>query len=100
MKNQNSGATPHCYILDENFRVKLARPGTAGDPLNRFYTTDSAIDALPAPIETVVRDLTAHWGDTHVDECVSAIIDEICVSVTPLHGPQGRHLGVFIEQTS
>lgn len=91
---------PHWFILDETFRVKLARPGAGNDPLNRFYTPECRIDALPNRIETAVRELTAHWGEAHIEPCATTTVDELVISVAPLHGPQGRHIGVFVEQAS
>lgn len=98
MKSYASPAEPRCYILDEDFKIKLAMRARPEDPLNSFYTAESAPDALPEKIEKVVRRLTAGW--THASEDAAAIIDSLKISVTPLHGPAGRHIGVFVRQAA
>lgn len=85
-----------CYILDEEYKVKFAMRPRPEDPLNAFYTSDSAHDALPEKIETVVRRLTSGWGQAADDG--AAIVGSLKISVTPLHGPEGRHIGVFVRQ--
>lgn len=96
MNSYKTGEEPSCYILDEQYRVKLAMRARPEDPLNSFYTSDSAPDALPSRIEAVVRRLTAGWNTAAED--AAAVVDSVKVSVTPLHGPAGRHIGVFVRQ--
>lgn len=96
MKSHVNQAEPQCYILDEEYKVKLAMRTRPEDPLNSFYTADSAPDALPSRIEAVVRRLTSGWSSRAED--AAAIVDSLRVSVTPLHGPAGRHIGVFVRQ--
>lgn len=100
MKMPNSQAAPRCYILDEDFKVKLAVRSSAADPLNGLYTPNCPIDALPSKIESVVRCLTAGWIGMQAADYASAVVDKLVVSVTPLHGPAGRHIGVFVESAS
>lgn len=97
MNGYETGDEPRCYILDEEYRVKLAMRARPEDPLNSFYTSDCAPDALPRRIEAVVRRLTAGWNTAAED--AAAVVGSINVSVTPLYGPAGRHIGVFVRQS-
>ena len=98
MKAQSNSAC--CYILDERFRVTLARPTGGTDPLAPFYTADSPIDALPNQFEAAVRRLTAGWFARSAIVWASALVEDLCVSVVPLHGPAGLHIGVFVEKAA
>lgn len=98
MNSYETSSDPRCYILDEEYRVKLAMRARPEDPLNAFYTSETAPDALPERIDQVVRRLTAGWS--HVAEDAAAVIDSLKISVTPLHGPAGRHIGVFVRQAA
>lgn len=91
---------PRCYILDEEFKVKLAVRSSAVDPLNRLYTPECPIDALPGPVEQVVRRLTADWRNTRAAQDASAMLESLIISVTPLHGSGGRHIGVFVRDSA
>ncbi|MDP9016750.1 MAG: hypothetical protein M3N19_00325 [Candidatus Eremiobacteraeota bacterium] len=97
MKKNSEPTTPRCYILDEDFRVKLAVRSAADDPLNALYEPDAPIDALPGKIEQIVRQLTAGWVLMGDAKHASAKVDAFTVSVTPLHGSAGRHIGVFVR---
>ncbi|MFN2528344.1 MAG: hypothetical protein ABR584_06460 [Candidatus Baltobacteraceae bacterium] len=97
MKPQSSPA-PRCYILDEEFKVKLAVRSSADDPLNSLYTSDCPADALPRPVEQIVRQLTADWKDIRGAKPASAALESLIISVTPLHGAGGRHIGVFVRE--
>ena len=99
MKTQ-SAPDPRCYILDEEFNVKLAVRSAADDPLNHLYTHESAINALPAPVEQIVRRLTADWRDAREAKDASATLESLVISVTPLHGSGGRHTGVFVREAA
>lgn len=98
MKAFENPSEPRCYILDEEYRVKLAMRARPEDPLNSFYTSDSQPDALPEKIERVVRGLTSGWN--HSAEDGTATVDQLRISVTPLQGPAGRHIGVFVRHAS
>ncbi|GAC1392914.1 MAG: hypothetical protein NVSMB31_11600 [Vulcanimicrobiaceae bacterium] len=98
MKSYTSPSQPRCYILDEEYKVKLAMRGRPEDPLNGFYTSNCAPDSLPDSIEAVVRRLTAGWNQ--VAEDAAAVVGVLSISVTPLHGPAGRHIGVFVRSTA
>ena len=89
-----------CYILDESFRVTLARPAAGTDPLAPLYTADSKIDALPLEVEAAVRTLTAGWFERSTAPWASATLADLRVSVVPLHGPAGLHIGVFVESAA
>ena len=91
---------PRCYILDEQFKVKLAVRSSSNDPLNEFYAHDSPVDALPRKIEAVVRVLTADWPHEAEAKHASATLDSLVISVTPLHGSAGRHIGVFVRNVA
>lgn len=95
MNTNTEAALPRCYILDEEFKVKLAVRSSHDDPLNNLYTHDSPIDALPFEVEKIVRTLTAEW--TSGAKLASATIGSLEISVTPLHGSVGRHIGVFVR---
>ena len=96
MNSYVSPDEPRCYILDEEYRVKLAMRARPEDPINAMYTSDSRSDALPEKIESAVRRLTAGWHQ--VAEEAATIVDSLKISVTPLHGPEGRHIGVFVRR--
>jgi hypothetical protein len=89
-----------CYVLDESFRVTLARPAAGSDPLAPFYTADSKIDALPDPVESAVRTLTDGWFGRRLPAWGCATVADLRVSVVPLHGPAGLHIGVFVENAA
>ena len=97
MNNQCVRSEPRCYVLDEDFKVKLAARASASDPLNALYTSESAIDALPPPVEDAVRELTAGWLGAGAADCASGRVGSMIISVVPLHGPAGLHIGVFVE---
>lgn len=100
MKTQIEAVLPRCYILDEDFKVKLAVRSSSDDPLNHLYTPESPIDALPRKVEAVVRVLTADWSYLCEAKHASAVVDSLVISVTPLHGPVGRHIGVFVRDVA
>lgn len=100
MKAQISSQVPRCYVLDEDFRVKLAVRSSGDDPLNSFYTPECPIDALPRKIEEIVRNLTANWGSPHCAKNACEMIEGLVISVTPLHGAAGRHIGVFVRDAA
>lgn len=98
MERYDNPAEPRCYILDEEYRVKLAMRARPEDPLNAMYTSESRADALPEKIEGAVRRLTAGWHQAAED--AATVVDALKISVTPLHGPQGRHIGVFVRKAA
>ena len=88
---------PYCFILDETYRVVMAGPSGGDDPLSHLYLADSATDSLPRPIDRVVRALTATWrrSDAHL---ATAAVNDLHVTVAPLHGADGRRIAVFIKR--
>lgn len=92
----NATTTPHCYILDERFRLLLAGPSSETDPFTPLYDPSSAIDALPPVIETAVRQMTAVWTQHSAGSALSTVVGDWRISVAPLHGSGGRHIGVFV----
>lgn len=93
------GAVPYCFILDEAYHVVMAGPSTGFDPLAQLYEADSKIDALPGPIDRVVRALTASWKANQPAANANAIVNELKVTIAPLHGYDGRRIAVFVQRS-
>ncbi len=91
-------SVPYCFILDDTYRVIMAGPSGGDDPLAPFYASDSAPDVLPAPIDQVVRALTAAWRSTRTASSASASVNDVQVTVAPLHGTEGRKIAVFVRK--
>ena len=91
-------SVPYCFILDDTYRVIMAGPSGGDDPLAPFYASDSAPDVLPAPIDRVVRALTAAWRSTRTAASASAAVNDVQVTVAPLHGTEGRKIAVFVRR--
>lgn len=91
--------TPYCFILDDGYRVVMAGPSDASDPLGHLYDAASAVDALPGPIDRAVRALTASWR-TSSDEILmaNAAVKGLHLTVAPLHGSDGYRIAVFIRR--
>ena len=92
------GAVPYCFILDDAYHVVMAGPSTGSDPLASLYEADSQTDALPGPIDRVVRALTASWRMSRPAQAASAAINDLQVTIAPLHGFDGRRIAVFIQR--
>lgn len=92
------GAVPYCFILDDAYRVVMAGPSGGSDPLAPMYRADSKADALPGPIDRVVRALTATWRSTQAAKTATACVSELQVTVAPLHGETGRRIAVFVQR--
>ena len=92
-------AVPYCFILDDAYNVVMAGPSNGEDPLATLYQADSEIDALPGPIDRVVRALTAAWRSSRPANTASAAVNELQVTVAPLHGYDGRHIAVFVQRS-
>lgn len=90
---------PYCFILDDSYHVLMAGPSGGDDPLSHLYLADSATDSLPRPIDRVVRALTATWRSSRAATLASAAVNELHVTVAPLHGIEGRRIAVFIKRT-
>lgn len=90
-----SPAVPRCYVLDEGYRLALACPASPDDPLNQFAWASS--DVLPPEIERIVRVLTERWPHESDPLAVCARIKGVRITVVPLQGPAGRHMGVFVD---
>ncbi|MHB8151536.1 MAG: hypothetical protein ACYDG3_00405 [Bacillati bacterium] len=88
---------PRCYVLDEGYRVVLACASSPNDPLNVFFGSETCCESLPAALDRAVRALTASWSHGRQAEEGIVHADGIRASVVPLHGPNGRHIGVFVE---
>lgn len=89
---------PYCFILDDTYRVVMAGPSGGDDPLSHLYLADSATDCLPRPIDRVVRALTATWRMSSSATMATASVNELHVTVAPLHGAEGRRIAVFIKR--
>ncbi|MEO9170437.1 MAG: hypothetical protein ABI282_10190, partial [Candidatus Baltobacteraceae bacterium] len=83
-------STPYCFILDETYRVIMAGPSGGEDPLVSLYDAESGIDTLPGTVDRVVRALTATWRVTRTVNGASAAVNDLQVTVAPLHGTDGR----------
>lgn len=90
---------PYCFILDDAYHVMMAGPSTGADPLASMYQADSEIDALPGPIDRVVRALTASWRSSRPASAAAAAVNEFQVTVAPLHGYDGRRIAVFVQRS-
>jgi len=95
----SSAEVPYCFILDDAYHVVMAGPSTGADPLASLYQADSQIDALPGPIDRVVRALTAAWRSARPANAATAAVNELQVTVAPLHGHDGRHIAVFVQRS-
>ncbi len=89
---------PYCFILDDAYRVVMAGPSGGTDPFAALYQADSQADALPGPIDRVVRALTATWRSTIAVKSATASVSELQVTVAPLHGENGRRIAVFVQR--
>ena len=94
------GAVPYCFILDEAYRVVMAGPSTGEDPLASMYDASSGVDALPGPIDRVVRALTAAWRNPRTASPATAAVSDLQVTVAPLHGYDGRRIAVFVQRAT
>ena len=92
------GDVPYCFILDDAYRVMLAGPSTAEDPLAHLYAAEAQADALPGPVDRVVRALTATWRMPRTALQATAAINNLHVTVAPLHGFEGRRIAVFVQR--
>jgi hypothetical protein len=92
-------AVPYCFILDEAYHVIMAGPTTGADPLASLYEAESEIDALPGPIDRVVRAMTASWRSSRPANASTASVNELQVTIAPLHGFDGRRIAVFIQRS-
>lgn len=92
------GAMPYCFILDDAYHVVMAGPSGGPDPLSSMYTSESAPDVLPSPIDRVVRALTAAWRSPRSASPATAAVNDLQVIVAPLHGYDGRRIAVFIQR--
>jgi len=90
---------PYCFILDDAYHVVMAGPSTGSDPLASLYEADSQTDALPGPIDRVVRALTASWRSARPATAAKASVNELQVTVAPLHGFDGRRIAVFVQRS-
>lgn len=91
-------SVPYCFILDDSYHVIMAGPSGGEDPLASFYEAESEIDLLPGPVDRVVRALTATWRITRTVVNASAAVNNLQVTVAPLHGSDGRRMAVFIQR--
>ena len=92
------GVVPYCFILDDEYRVVMAGPSGGDDPLAALYEKESGIDTLPGPVDRVVRALTAAWRVTRRASNASAAVNDLQVTVAPLHGTDGRRIAVFVQR--
>jgi hypothetical protein len=90
-------STPRCYVLDEEYRLILACAVSPEDPLASLYDAQAEPDSLPADIARVVRALTQSWERESEPVSASAIVNRLHVTVSPLTGPAGRHIAVFVK---
>lgn len=97
-KERSRGVVPYCFILDDTYRVIMAGPSTMNNPLSALYGSDSRADSLPEAVEAVVRALTATWRSGPTVESASATIQNMSVTVAPVHGHQGRRIAVFVRR--
>jgi len=95
-----SSQVPYCFILDESFRVLLAGPAGGEEHFADLYDADSSIDSLPGPIDRVVRVLTAAWRSSSTPAPAAASVNNLKVTVAPLHGHSGRRIVVYVERGS
>ncbi len=91
-------SVPYCFILDDTYRIVMAGPSGGEDPLGPFYASDSEPDVLPGPVDRVVRALTAAWRSTRTAASASAAVNDLQVTVAPLHGTDGRKIAVFVQR--
>lgn len=91
-------AVPYCFILDDAYQVVMAGPSGGEDPLAFMYAADSAVDQLPGPLDRVVRALTATWRVSRPMASVTAMVQNLRVTVAPLHGHEGRRIAVFVQR--
>jgi hypothetical protein len=91
-------AVPYCFILDDTYRVVMAGPSGGEDPLAPLYAADSQVDELPGSIDRVVRALTATWRTSRPMASVTAMVNNLKVTVAPLHGHDGRRIAVFVQR--
>lgn len=97
-KARSKGVVPYCFILDDSYRVIMAGPSTMNNPVADLYGSHSRADALPEAIESVVRALTASWRAASSADSASATIQNIQVTVAPVHGFEGRRIAVFVRR--
>ncbi len=95
-----TGAIPYCFILDEAYRVVMAGPSSAEEPLASLYDASSGVDALPGAIDRVVRALTAAWRNPRTASPAAAAVSDLHVTVAPLHGHDGRRIAVFVQRAA
>ncbi len=91
-------SVPYCYILDDAYHVIMAGPSGGEDPLASFYDAESTPELLPSPVDRVVRALTAAWRSTRTASSVTASVNDLQVTVAPLHGGDGRKIAVFVQR--
>ena len=91
-------SVPYCYILDDSYRVIMAGPSGGDNPLASFYDADSTPELLPGPVDRVVRALTAAWRSTRTAASATASVNDLQVTVAPLHGGDGRRIAVFVQR--
>jgi len=97
--NQNrNGEIPYCFVLDDSYKVVMAGPASAVDPLGALYGADSAPESLPGPIDRAVRAMTSGWRSSRNAGSNAAVVSGFRVTVAPLNGETGRRMAVFIER--
>jgi len=97
-RERRRSEVPYCFILDDDYRVIMSGPSGWNDPLARMYDTSSGTESLPEPVDRVVRALTATWRFTQSATSRSAAVNEFHVTVSALHGREGRRIAVFVQR--
>jgi hypothetical protein len=98
LADQSLESVPYCFILDDAYHVVMAGPSTGLDPLASLYEVDAGADVLPGPIDRVVRALTAAWRSSRPASTATASVNDLQVTIAPLHGFDGRRIAVFIQR--
>ncbi len=95
---RSRSGVPYCFILDDAYHVVMAGPSGGEDPLSSLYEAESGTDTLPGPVDCVVRALTASWRVTRNVNNATAAVNDLKVTVAPLHGTDGRRIAVFVQR--
>ena len=90
---------PYTFILDDAYHVVMAGPSGGLDPLAPMYAADSQADELPGPVDRVVRALTATWRISRAPASATATVSDLRVTVSPLHGNDGRRIAVYVSRS-
>jgi hypothetical protein len=97
----DQSAVPYCFVLDDSYRVVMAGPAGSEEPFAELYDAESSVDSLPGPIDRVVRVLTASWrSEPNSVTPASASVNNLKVTVAPLHGFAGRRIAVFVGRNT